>query len=286
MPLKYAYHPGNVAHSGSPEVAETMDAVARNLGIELTPLEGATSCGAGIIKQANQRLQLALNARTFAMAESLGLEILSPCAATAGNLKQDLEKLRSDSILMKEINDVLSKTCDMEFTGNTEVHHLLHVLVDEIGLDKVEKLAVNKFDFRVAPYYSPYFQMEGACGGDSVNDPEYFEKLVQSLGGRPIDWEGRVLSVGAPGIFSEEPTVLKQSAAVISEAKEEGADIIVSACNLSHSILDIYQGKASRATGIITNIPVIHLTELLSFAFGNHNTRFAQLRTRIAVIGD
>ncbi|MEC7503330.1 MAG: heterodisulfide reductase-related iron-sulfur binding cluster [Candidatus Thermoplasmatota archaeon] len=286
MPLKYAYHPGNVAHSGSPEVADTMDAVARNLGLELTPLEGATSCGAGIIKQANQRLQLALNARTFAMAESLGLEILTPCAATAGNLKQDLEKLRSDNILMKEINDVLIKTCDMEFTGNTEVHHLLHVLVDEIGLDKVEKLAVNKFDFRVAPYYSPYFQMEGACGGDSVNDPEYFEQLVQSLGGNPIDWEGRVLSVGAPGIFSEEPTVLRQSAAVISEAKEEGADIIVSACNLSHSILDIYQGKASRATGIITNIPVIHLTELLSFAFGNHNTRFAQLRTRIAVIGD
>ena len=286
MPLKYAYHPGNVAHSGSPEVADTMDAVARNLGLELTPLEGATSCGAGIIKQANQRLQLALNARTFAMAESLGLEILTPCAATAGNLKQDLEKLRSDNILMKEINDVLIKTCDMEFTGNTEVHHLLHVLVDEIGLDKVEKLAVNKFDFRVAPYYSPYFQMEGACGGDSVNDPEYFEQLVQSLGGNPIDWEGRVLSVGAPGIFSEEPTVLRQSAAVISEAKEEGADIIVSACNLSHSILDIYQGKASRATRINTNIPVIHLTELLSFAFGNHNTRFAQLRTRIAVIGD
>jgi succinate dehydrogenase / fumarate reductase cytochrome b subunit len=286
MPLKYAYHPGNVAHSGSPEVADTMDAVARNLGLELTPLEGATSCGAGIIKQANQRLQLALNARTFAMAESLGLEILTPCAATAGNLKQDLEKLRSDNILMKEINDVLIKTCDMEFTGNTEVHHLLHVLVDEIGLDKVEKLAVNKFDFSVAPYYSPYFQMEGACGGDSVNDPEYFEQLVQALGGNSIDWEGRVLSVGAPGIFSEEPTVLRQSAAVISEAKEEGADIIVSACNLSHSILDIYQGKASRATGIITNIPVIHLTELLSFAFGNHNTRFAQLRTRIAVIGD
>ena len=286
MPLKYAYHPGNVAHSGSPEVADTMEAVARNLDLELTHLDGATSCGAGIIKQANERLQLALNARTFAMAESHGLDIITPCAATAGNLKQDLEKLLSDPILMKEINDVLSKTCGMEFSGETDVHHLLHVIVDEIGLDKIQKLAVNKFDFRVAGYYSPYFQMEGACGEDSVNDPNYFEQLIDALGGDPIDWEGRVLSVGAPGIFSEEPTVLRQSAAVISEAKEEGADIIVSACNLSHSIMDIYQGKASRATGIPTNMPVIHLTELLSFAFGNHNTRFAQLRTRIAVIGD
>ena len=113
MPLKYAYHPGNVAHSGSPEVADTMEAVARNLDLELTHLDGATSCGAGIIKQANERLQLALNARTFAMAESHGLDIITPCAATAGNLKQDLEKLRSDPILMKETNDVLAKTCGM-----------------------------------------------------------------------------------------------------------------------------------------------------------------------------
>mgnify|MGYP001212693806 CR=1 FL=1 len=286
MPLKYAYHPGNVAHSGSPEVADTMNAVARNLGLELTILDGATSCGAGIIRQANERLQLALNARTFAMAESHGLSILTPCAATAGNLKQDLEKLRSNPILMKEINDVLAKTCGLVFSGETEVHHLLHVLVDEIGLDKIEKLAVNKFDFRVAGYYSPYFQMEGACGGDSVHDPDYFEQLIDALGGSPVDWEGRVLSVGAPGILSEESTALRQSAAVISEAKDEGAEIIVSACNLSHSVLDIYQGKASRVTGITTNIPVIHLTELLSFVFGNHNTRFAQLRTRIAVIGD
>ena len=49
MPLSYAYHPGNVAHSGSPEVADSMTPLAKSLGIKLTPLEGATSCGAGII---------------------------------------------------------------------------------------------------------------------------------------------------------------------------------------------------------------------------------------------
>ena len=100
MALKYAYHPGNVAHSGSPEVAETMTPIARTLGLILTPLEGATSCGAGIIRQANRKLQITLNARTFAMAESMGLEILTPCAATAGNLQEDLDSLRNDPLLM------------------------------------------------------------------------------------------------------------------------------------------------------------------------------------------
>jgi len=112
------------------------------------------------------------------------------------------------------------------------------------------------------------------------------ERLIFAIGGTPVDWEGRTTSVGAPGLLSEEGTVLRQAAAVLSEAKDEGAQLVVSACNLSHSVLDIYQGKAGRSSGLSTNIPVIHLTEMLSFAMGHHNTRFAQLRTRVAVIGD
>jgi len=53
MAIRYAYHPGNVAHSNALEVADTMPLAAQSLGIELVPLEGATSCGAGIIRQAN-----------------------------------------------------------------------------------------------------------------------------------------------------------------------------------------------------------------------------------------
>ena len=88
MALKFAYHPGNVAHSSAPEVADTMIPASRTLGIELHPLEGATSCGAGIIRQANDVLQITLNARTMAMAESMGMDIITPCATTAGTLHE------------------------------------------------------------------------------------------------------------------------------------------------------------------------------------------------------
>ena len=79
---------------------------------------------------------------------------------------------------------------------------------------------------------------------------------------------------------------MKQAAEALSEAKSEGAELIVSACNLSHYVLDVYQGKAGRNAGLATNIPVIHLCEMLAFALGTHNNRLALLRTRIAVIGD
>ncbi|HJM18254.1 MAG TPA: CoB--CoM heterodisulfide reductase iron-sulfur subunit B family protein [Candidatus Thalassarchaeaceae archaeon] len=286
MPLKYAYHPGNIAHSSAPEVSQTMPTVARTLDIKLTPLEGATSCGAGIIRQANEMLQITLNARTFAMAESMGLEIVTPCAATAGNLHEDLNKLRGDSILLAKVNDVLERNTGMTFNAETEVHHLLHVIVDEIGLDKLESKIKNPISYRIAGYYGPNMQQEGACGNDDVFDPCYMEDLLRSLGATPVYWESRTKSVGVPGLFSEEPTVLKQTASVISDAKSEGADLIVSACTLSHTVLDVYQAKASRVTGLSANIPVIHLTELLSFALGHYNNRLAQLKTRLAVIGD
>ncbi|MDE0706816.1 MAG: heterodisulfide reductase-related iron-sulfur binding cluster [Candidatus Poseidoniales archaeon] len=286
MPLKYAYHPGNVAHSSATEVAETMEPVARSLGIELIPMRGATSCGAGIIRQASRRLQLTLNARTFAMAEELGLDIITPCAATAGNLHEDLSDLKQNPNLLAEVNEVLERTCGKRFSGGVEVHHLLHVIVDEVGLEKLEAAILNPIDFDVAAYYGPNIQQAGACGGDDVHDPDYLEQVIDAIGGKPVQWEGRTQSVGVPGLLSEEPTVLRQAAAVLHEAKSEGAELIVSACNLSHSVLDIYQGKASRSTGLATNIPVIHLTEMLSFSMGHHNTRLAQLKTRIAVIGD
>jgi len=231
-------------------------------------------------------LQLTLNARTFAMAENMGLDIMTPCATTSGNLNEDLQTLNDDPILLAEVNTVLSKTCGLQLTGSVKVYHLLHILVDEVGLDKVSLAVKNPINFNIAGYYGPNMQQLGMCGGDNPFDPSYLEKLIKAVGGNPVDWDSRTQSVGVPGLLSEEPTVLKQSANVIMDAKDEGAEIIVSACNLSHSVLDVYQGKASRQVNYPINMPIIHMTEMLDFAFGHHNTRLAQLRTRIAVIGN
>ena len=286
MPLRYAYHPGNVAHSNAIEVADTMPAAAESLGIELVDLDGATSCGAGIIRQANADLQVVLNARTMAQAEALGLDIITPCATTAATLHEDLTALRNDSKLMAKTNDILERNCGLTLTGEVNVHHLLHVIVDEIGIEKLTESVKNPFGFKIAGYYGPNMQQEGACGGDDVFDPDYLEQVIAALGGQPVDWTSRTQSVGVPGIFSEEKTVLKQTAAVLSDAKSEGAELVVSACNLSHMLMDVYQGKAGKISGESTKIPIIHLTELLAFGFGHYVDRLAQLRTRVLIIGD
>ena len=286
MPLRYAYHPGNVAHSNAIEVADTMPVAADSLGIELVELEGATSCGAGIIRQANADLQVVLNARTLAQAEAMDLDIITPCATTAATLHEDLTALRNDSKLMAKTNDILERNCGLSLTGEVNVHHLLHVIVDEVGIEKLAQKVKNPFRFRIAGYYGPNMQQDGACGGDDVFDPDYLEQVIAAMGGQPVEWDSRTHSVGVPGIFSEEKTVLKQTASVLADAKSEGAELVVSACNLSHMLMDVYQGKAGKVSRKETKVPVIHLTELLAFGFGHYVDRLAQLRTRVLVIGD
>ena len=285
MAKKYAYFPGNVARGSSSEVEDTMIPLCKSLGITLHELKGATSCGAGIIKQANRMVQLTLNARTFALAEEMGLDIITPCSTSKGTLYDDLITLREDEILRGKVNNILSSTSDLTFEGTVEVHHLLHVLIDEIGIEKIQDSVVNELNLSVAGYYGPNMQKTGACGGDDPWSPNYFETLIEALGGSPVNYESRTQSVGYPSLLSQEKTAMKMTAHVLSDAKQEGAQLMASACTMSHSCLDTYQPLSSKVSGKNTEIPVIHLTELIAYALGHYVDRFALLRTRAVLIG-
>jgi len=286
MPLRFAYHPGNVAHSSAPEVDETMRAACRSLDIELIDMPGATSCGAGILGQANRRLQITLNARTMSIAEDLGLDIITPCATTAATLHEDLMMLKADPSLMGDVNRTLEKTTGRVLEGSIRIRHLLHVIVEDIGIENFSMKVKNPIPSPLGPYYGPNLQQDGLIGGDDVFDPWYMEGIIEAGGGKPVTYSSRTSSAGTPGIFAEEQTALRQSANILFDAKAMGAKMVISACTLAHGVLDIYQGKASRATGLNTNIPVIHFCEYVAFLTGNFPTRLAMLKTRVAVIGD
>ena len=284
--VKYSYYPGNVVRQSSREVEDTIQPLCRSLGIELIEIVGYNSDGGNIIKQGNKDLQLALNARNLAIAEKSGHDIITPCASAQGILHESLETFQKDPIALAKANRVLEKTTGMTLdASNISTNHLLHVLIDEIGLDKIEAAVVNPLDLDIACYYGPHMQRKGACGGDDAWNPTYMEQLITALGGRPVDFKTRTSSVGNPSILSLGDSVMKMTARVLNDAKRAGAQVLVSACTQSHSNLDSYQGKAGRVANKDTNIPVVNLTEIIAFALGHFNDRFAQLRTRALIIG-
>ena len=284
--VKYSYYPGNVARQSSREIEDTIQPLARTLGIELIEIVGYNGDGGNIIKQGNKELQLALNARNLALAQKNGHEIITACASAQGILHESLSTFQNDPIALANANRVLQGTTGMVLDPeDMKTNHLLHVLVDEIGLDKIEAAVVNPLDLDIACYYGPHMQRKGACGGDDVLNPNYMEKLITALGGRPIEYSSKTMSVGNPSLLTLGPSVMKMTAKVLNDAKKAGANIIVSACSLSHSNLDSYQGKAGRVAKKDTSIPAVNLTEIIAFALGHHVDRFAQLKTRALIIG-
>ncbi len=104
--VKFAYFPGCVAKGSSREIEDAMQAVIKGLNIELVEMPGAACCGAGIMKQGKiTNYNWTLNARTFAIAESQGLDVLTPCATCQGNMHEDLKMLLDDEVLRGEINE-------------------------------------------------------------------------------------------------------------------------------------------------------------------------------------
>ena len=54
----------------------------------------------------------------------------------------------------------------------------------------------------------------------------------------------------------------------MKDAKEHGADFMVTPCPLCHMSLDIYQERAGRAVKAALNLPILHLPQLLGLAMG------------------
>ena len=54
----------------------------------------------------------------------------------------------------------------------------------------------------------------------------------------------------------------------MSEAKDQGADFMVTPCPLCHMSLDIYQERAGRAVNRELHLPILHVPQLLGLAMG------------------
>ncbi|MDE0869055.1 MAG: heterodisulfide reductase-related iron-sulfur binding cluster [Candidatus Poseidoniaceae archaeon] len=285
MAIKIAYYAGNTARASSAEIEDCIQPLCKTLGIVLVELPKASSDGANIIKQSSPKLQHALVARNLALAESKGLDVLTTCATSHGIMCDTIDEFSADRSFANHINNMVARTSSVEYKGESQSRHLLHFLVEEIGLDKVRDAVINPIRLNVAAYYGPNMQRQGACGDDDPFMPTYMEQLITALGGTPVEYDLKCQSVGAPSLLTINKPVMKMTASVLSDAKSNGADILVSACTISHSNLDSYQSKAGKVARKDTSMPILHLAELVAFALGHHPTRFAQLRTRALVIG-
>jgi heterodisulfide reductase subunit B len=266
--MKYLYYPGCSAKSSGRSYEESLLSVFKKLNVPLEEIEDWNCCGATNYMAINEGSAISLIARNFALAEKQGgADIVAPCAACFMGLLKTKNYLDTDEKIKAKVHDDLSKA-GMAFSNKVNVRHPLDVLTNDIGLKTLETaVSAPLKGLKVACYYGCQLIRPFATFDDQ-RDPQTMENIVKALGGTPVDWpiKTRCCSGSMTSTISE--IGLRMNFLLLKEAKDRGADVIITACPLCQFNLECFQGKISNKYDENVKMPVMYFTQLMGIAMG------------------
>jgi heterodisulfide reductase subunit B len=239
--------------------------VLGKLGIELVEMPEYNCCGLPI-DPVNHEMMISLAARNLCLAEQKGLSIVALCPGCAGTLRKVNKKLKEDKKLREKISGYL----DHEFKGTIEAKHLLQLLNEDVGLQKIKDSIKRPLTGLQASEHSgchvnrPYKDVEF----DDPENPKVLRSLIEATGARYLDYTDRLECCGAPvaGINDRIPLQLTREKLV--HVKEAGAKALITVCPFCHMMFDTNQPRIERMFGENLKIPVLHYPQLLGLAMG------------------
>ncbi len=270
--MKYAFYPGCVAQGAAPELYSSTIEVCRILGIELdaAPMRSASCTGAGVLQEKNLRLGDTLNARNFALAERSGLPLLTICSTCQGVMSQANQRLTADAEYLASVNEDLAEE-GLEYKGTADPKHLLWIIVEDIGIDKLKSMVVRPLTgFKAAPFYGCYLVRPTSALGfeDNPERSDALEQVIEAVGATVVDFRGKNLCCGFPILTINQSNSMKMVANHTLEAKDNGADAMVTPCPLCHLNLDGYQPEAAKQAQQPIDLPIMHLPQMIGLALG------------------
>src|SRR3989304_4864159 len=267
--LKYAYYPGCASQAITKEANSTTRKIAEILGIELHDMPEANCCGAGLLTDYNYELYLAMNARIFAQAERMGMDIMTICSTCLMVMATANRDLKNNPELLEKINKILS-SAGARYNGTIKVKQLLCVLTEDYGLEKLKsKVKKPLKKLKVAPFYGCHsLRPSDALGFDDPENPSSLEAVINMLGAESIEYDGRTKCCGFQIDLVSEGVAVEMTGKRLLDAKKEGGKCMVTPCPFWHINLDNYKGMAERKLNQKLDVPVFHLAQLVGLALG------------------
>lgn len=257
--MKYAYFPGCTLRNKAAKFDICARRSAEVLGAELCEIPEWQCCGGAFT--AKDEIAAKLPAvRTLIAARDFGSPLITVCAACHNVVKQTNHLVRTDSEFREKVNLYLKGDKEpSSYRGETEVLHFLE-LIKRIGFDKVSQAVRKPLNGKkVACYYGcMLLRPSKIIAFDDPEDPSVMEDLVSALGGEPIYFPERNECCGSYLVLEDEKAARGRSGEVANDAKNHGAEVIVTACPLCRYNL-LKSG---------TDIPVLYFTELMAEALG------------------
>jgi len=264
---KYAYFPGcsleKMALSYHNSTVKTM----HKLDVELKELDDWNCCGATAYFHVDELLTHTLCARNLAIAEKEKLDLVAPCSGCYKNMYFARTHLKNDPDLAEHINYALEAD-NLQFTGSSEVRHLIEIFANDVGMDEIKKKVTQPLEnLRVAPYYGCQI-LRPKKAKEDVEQPRFFEDILSAIGAVPVEFPLRLSCCGGALIITSRQSALSMVRNLLQNAIDCGANVIATACPLCQVNLECYQKQVNQEFGIELSIPVMYFTQLIGLAFG------------------
>ena len=261
---RFAFYTGCVAKGSCPELYNSTVKICRKLGVELEELRDVGCSGAGVL---STEVSDPINARTLAKAEALGLPLMTICSTCQGVVGAANLRLQAPEYREK-INREYLVDQGLQYRGTTDVKHLLWVLVEDVGMEELtSRVGRPLTGLKLSPFYGCYLRRPDDVIQNRARR-RYIEQVTEAVGAENVDIRGKGQCCGFPILTVNEPNSLAMAAKHTSEARDNGADAMVTPCPLCHLNLDGQQSRAEAQAKERIDMPVLHLPQVVGMALG------------------
>lgn len=265
--MKYALFPGCRTGFDIPEHPTSAKAVLSRLNVKVEELE--FGCCGYPVKEKNQDAFLLLAIRNLAIAQAQNLPVLTLCKCCFGSLKQAQYYFQNDAEKRVMINRMLEKE-GLRYGGGVKIHHMLTLLEREVDTGILQRSMTQPLNgIKVAASYGCHGLRPSIITGldDQPNAPTIFERIIAMTGAEPVNWSKRLECCGNPLLEKNNTLARGFILEKYATAKQEGADLICTACNYCHMQYE-YGRDLIQKSESTTPIPALLLTQLLARAMG------------------
>jgi heterodisulfide reductase subunit B2 len=242
--------------------------ILAKLGVELVEMPEFNCCGLPLDPVSHETM-LVLAARNLALAEKQGLPVIALCPGCAGTLKKVNKILKADKVLREEINGHL-KESGLEFKGTLEVKHLLQVLKEDVGLEKIKNSVVKPLTMlKVAEHNGCHIlRPKEYIGFDDPEDPQTLRTLIEATGATVLDYIDETECCGAPSVGVSDKVALELARDKLNHVKMVDAQALITICPFCHIMYDTNEVRIEKMFNETYGIPILHYPQLLGLAMG------------------
>ena len=264
--MNFGYYPGCSLSGTAKEFDLSLKAVLKILDTELLEINDWCCCGASSAHSISHLLSIALPARNLILAKEQGMtDVVAPCAACFNRLKVAQHELKTDEHIRTKTDELLG----IKYSDGINVLNLISFF-QQVGLDKIKSnIKVDLSKLNAACYYGCLLvRPHDILKFDDPENPTTMEEVVKSTGAKPVDWNFKVECCGAAHSIAHTEIVEDLSMKILDDAINHNADVIVVACPMCHSNLDMRQKNIIKHNPGRNKIPILYLSQLIGLSMG------------------